>query len=521
MSLAACMQRNSIGHSETKLNSHTPEGLQTVENEKDLRKHVSKVIDLYRDTFKNLGISLSYTVDWDSDDPKVASPNYLSKTEAVIDYYGKTLKDSALTVDALDFLTCHEIGHFIGGFPATNKLSYEGQSDYFAAQSCLKKLWGNEDNSLYEITISEKKLWAAANRCDEHWSNPSEKLLCHRIVRSGFNFMQAFNPSVSEKLSYDGYDDSIVETTFPRHPMEQCRLDTIMAASVCQVEFNDSLIPGFSFAEFGINSYEAQAEAFKYSCKEGAGARPKCWFSQNEVDPNSWNTDDSKFVKLCNSDNKTSSQTAVVSSIKLAASNRLRGTSFTPPSCERSHYEVSNDHNLEVVISNLDDFNTAIDILSEFKVQRLTVRYSCFANVEGLKKLSIEKLSLTNNTCGEFDLSSILLLENLTALDISYNKLEQKDLESVNSLKNLSRLNLSYNQLNNLEFMKEMKELTDLDLSYTDIDNISSLIGLHKLEKLSLYGTPISKNKTPENCPNTSKVSLAVSNFCSGEVFDK
>jgi hypothetical protein len=121
-----------------------------------------------------------------------------------------------MTAGAIAFALCHEAGHALGGAPKKtsreNKLSWasvEGQSDYYAASTCLPKLF------------STKELQTA---------NQSQA-----IVQSGLDWML----TVYELIRFSGIaapsintpDLSVAPTTVVTYPTLQCRLDTIVAGA--------------------------------------------------------------------------------------------------------------------------------------------------------------------------------------------------------------------------------------------------------------------------------------------------
>ncbi|OUR96726.1 hypothetical protein A9Q84_10315 [Halobacteriovorax marinus] len=107
--------------------------------------------------------------------------------------------------DALILIICHEIGHLYGGTPYSNlanKLSLEGQADYFATQTCLPHALLSYKNENLE------------KRIDQAMLNVGKFLANNRRIN---------HPS------FDTPDTTQVEQMLRTHPEPQCRLDTYVA----------------------------------------------------------------------------------------------------------------------------------------------------------------------------------------------------------------------------------------------------------------------------------------------------
>lgn len=83
---------------------------------------------------------------------------------------------------------------------------------------------------------------------------------------------------------FDTPDPTEVATTDHEHPGVQCRMDTVMQASICSAQFSDDVIPGKKTGG-GPGSPAAEKEASGYSCMTASGynigLRPRCWFKAN------------------------------------------------------------------------------------------------------------------------------------------------------------------------------------------------------------------------------------------------
>jgi hypothetical protein len=192
--------------------------------------------------------------------------------------YGGFAKHPRLTVEALDFALCHELGHHLGGFPfnpGSQWMAVEGEADYFAAQACLRKLWSKqtEVNAKFRETVPV----LVKEKCDNAWAVASDQDLCYRINRAAMDELTLQEQTFKSPPQYDTPDQSVVSKTMGYdHPSPQCRIDTILSATLCTTQFDFSVIPGRHEPD-GQNSLKAQEASMRNSC---SNSRPACWFKE-------------------------------------------------------------------------------------------------------------------------------------------------------------------------------------------------------------------------------------------------
>lgn len=148
--------------------------------------------------------------------------------------------------DEIQMLLCHEIGHLAGGDPFMNfhgssaKISAEGQSDFFAASSCLPFLWKPERKQGLQIQSPRSE---AIEYCKAK-VNP----LCQRIASAALNFQEyqhllaekeggsripPLHPGPKPRLA--SWDPKKVRKTLLReYPSAQCRLDIMKVGIDCE-----------------------------------------------------------------------------------------------------------------------------------------------------------------------------------------------------------------------------------------------------------------------------------------------
>jgi hypothetical protein len=207
-----------------------------------------------------------------------------------------------LTRDVARLITCHEVGHFFGGFPfglapavasiqdTATVLSSEGTADYFATKDCLWRVWaGHPDNAAFATLVSQELgSDTGRQRCDTAWSDPDRRAICYRSMAVAHRAI-AWLDNAGFDAKIDQPSTEVVIETKPGHFDAQCRFDTIVAGAVCDAPSNLAVIPGLVPSEltglYGGHSIAAEAAATPYACQGASpGARPLCWFKPNMPD---------------------------------------------------------------------------------------------------------------------------------------------------------------------------------------------------------------------------------------------
>lgn len=142
---------------------------------------------------------------------------------------------SSMTVDAQAFLLCHEVGHLVGGEPRKNEwASTEGQSDFYAASVCLRKIFPHLSS------LSQKPAHPVlAQACAAKFQSATPAAReCERIGTAGeslisaiYDFMgvpQMQKPDFSHPAPAKSPQEKI------DYPTLQCRLDTVLAGALQQ-----------------------------------------------------------------------------------------------------------------------------------------------------------------------------------------------------------------------------------------------------------------------------------------------
>lgn len=205
--------------------------------------------------------------------------------------YGGLARRPEVTADGFQLVICHEIGHLFAGYPYKRNMfgslawaSVEGESDYFATQSCARALWKDDtDQNLLHIATVDPE---AARRCDAAWESDSERALCYRIADAGMSLARLLASAAKDKIpSFESPDPTQITKTDKKHPAAQCRLDTYLEGALCSRTRDPDMIPGKRYtAHWGmLFNRRAEAEAAGQSCYVAQGylegMRPRCWFA--------------------------------------------------------------------------------------------------------------------------------------------------------------------------------------------------------------------------------------------------
>ncbi len=217
---------------------------------------------------------------WNSDFVNaIANRNGL---EWYLEMHGGFARQPEMNADIFMLILCHELGHHFGGyvFKWDFWISSEGQADYFSTQVCVRKIWGAEPqkNATFRPLVGLE----SKSRCDSVWREQAQRDLCYRIATQSLTYTRMAARIKSENApSLEARDPRRVPDTRWGYPSIQCRLDTLIAGSLCTREFDVWKIPSLNHPQ-GVQSPEAERDAQPYSCfaQDGftEGVRPRCWF---------------------------------------------------------------------------------------------------------------------------------------------------------------------------------------------------------------------------------------------------
>jgi len=198
--------------------------------EKEFTAAIKELQTLYKPIVASLGGTLVIKGDW-----KDSTVNaYASQNGKIwnVQMFGGLARRPEITIDGFKLVICHEIGHHIGGAPSSGWASYEGQADYYATHVCGKKIFANYSQ---QVQIHQY--------CRQGSQN--QQIACTVNLNAGQSLANLLAALAGDDAvpSYDTFDPTVVDETRSEHPRAQCRLDTYFAGEMCQMQWNDKIIP--------------------------------------------------------------------------------------------------------------------------------------------------------------------------------------------------------------------------------------------------------------------------------------
>lgn len=175
---------------------------------------------------------------WDLNERHASYSSYKG-ADGVYDHFiflfGGYARMPGMTPDGIAMTLCHELGHGVGGAPYKDKGKYdiastEGQSDYFAARHCIKRMFKHIPEFQ---TVAAPSVYTA-ELCRRHFSKPEDLYACHR----GFQALEVermyfrIPDGAAQETYYETPDQNVAEQmdlSPTYYPSPQCRLDTMMA----------------------------------------------------------------------------------------------------------------------------------------------------------------------------------------------------------------------------------------------------------------------------------------------------
>ena len=240
---------------------------------------IDRITKLYEGDFGERGLKLYIQNSWES-----GSVNAYAQRKggtALVNMFGGIARHETMNKDSLALVTCHELGHHIGGVPKKEKKGFnyggngkmhtwasnEGQADYFASMKCLRRYF-EQENNVKAIEGREVPSFVKIS-CHNQFNLAEDVAICIRSALAGYSLANLFNSVRGRysQLSFENKDPSKVLKTYDKHPAPQCRLDTYFAGALCDKDLYDEV---------------SDSEVDKGVCsrKEGyvIGVRPLCWF---------------------------------------------------------------------------------------------------------------------------------------------------------------------------------------------------------------------------------------------------
>lgn len=230
---------------------------------------IDRVRDLYAPEFKARQQRLAIMDYWDSDRLEASARYDLDKggRVAVITITGGLARHAAITEGAFALVLCHEIGHFLAGQPAVSRFSTEGQADYFAASACMRQLIPRIFSD--GIPAGESVPELVRERCTSRFETEQEAGICTRTALAGLALSRYFalNKQDARTPRLEDRDPNVAKVLGFGTRTTQCRLDTYVAAALCNPEVAEATYVDRRWLCSGQGGLEN-------------AARPRCWYPE-------------------------------------------------------------------------------------------------------------------------------------------------------------------------------------------------------------------------------------------------
>jgi hypothetical protein len=231
---------------------------------------IDRVDALYRDEIKGLGGELVINRLWDNATVNASAER--KGNQWILNMYGGLARHDAITQDGFSLVLCHEMGHQMGGAPKIEGFwtpswaSNEGEADYYGTLKCLRRVFAKDTSESMIAALDVPQL--VQTDCAAQFTDRADQLICMRGAMAGMSTATLLAiVSSSQNPDFSTPDKSEVSKTNNAHPAAQCRLDTYLAGSTCEVAVTAAL----SDTDFKQGTcWDPQTSKM--------GIRPRCWF---------------------------------------------------------------------------------------------------------------------------------------------------------------------------------------------------------------------------------------------------
>jgi hypothetical protein len=234
----------------------------------------NEIIDIaekfYEPIVKEAGGRLKIKRKWNSGTVNASAQRFFGSW--IVNMYGGLARHEHVTDDGFALVVCHELGHHLGGAPHSRAwASNEGQSDYWGAMKCFRRIFEGDNNQ--EIISKMNVPEIVKTKCEANFTTSNEVALCIRNSMAGKSLAKLLgslrnNPNVE----FETPDTNVVSRTNNAHPDAQCRLDTYFAGALCDKRISDTVSD--SDTTKGLcNRFEGYTD----------GVRPLCWFKPERM----------------------------------------------------------------------------------------------------------------------------------------------------------------------------------------------------------------------------------------------
>jgi hypothetical protein len=231
---------------------------------------IDRVDAIYAPIVRKRGGRLNWARNWEDGTVNASAQRILWTYQ--VNMYGGLARHQLVTDDAFAMVVCHELGHHLAGAPKVggmmmNWASNEGQSDYFAALKCFRKVYESDNNQ--QIVAKMNVPAIVSQKCSDNFTSADDVALCIRTSMAGKSLADLLGSlRNSPETNFETPDMNIVAATDNKHPAAQCRLDTYFQGAICDKRHTDDV---------------SKKDPLKGTCNRSQnyvdGVRPLCWYA--------------------------------------------------------------------------------------------------------------------------------------------------------------------------------------------------------------------------------------------------
>jgi hypothetical protein len=246
-------------------------------DQEEYERILSNLEEIYHPLAQQIGMRLKFIRQWPSPIQDAIS-GYEEDAEGRIftmKFPGGLARHELMSVETYTMVACHELGHHLGGPPLfPGGASVEGQADYFASYDCIRRVLeksGDAHNPEISYQVSPLVEFFCAKA---HPRSLYQQRVCQAVAYYGQQVTHFFATKKHQPAPRFATPSLEVATVYYEvgkdpHPPLQCRLDTYLAAALCD---QHPITNSHSSVELNQITPCQTKEQFRL------GERPLCWF---------------------------------------------------------------------------------------------------------------------------------------------------------------------------------------------------------------------------------------------------
>lgn len=174
------------------------------------------IIKIYTPLVKNEGGTFRIKRDWTDGAVNMWAERW--GQDYILEVPGGMARYYLISEEGFILSICHEIGHLLGGPPQSRTISYEGQADYYATQTCMALVLADFERSERLVADNEVNEICAGNN------------FCERVLMGAKSLSSLYAELEKAPMPlFKTPSRQVVSKTLTKHPPAQCRLDTFLA----------------------------------------------------------------------------------------------------------------------------------------------------------------------------------------------------------------------------------------------------------------------------------------------------